>query len=169
MKSRALALDASLDSLKASFESISQLSASLYSAPSPTFNSTSPRNPSATGPSSPPTHERKRLSTLPEVPVSPKTPTQSSHTLASSPSAHSLPIIPTFNPLLHLPALLSLPILLRSLLGSSERQRADTLWGVFEPALRSWEEEGVEGVKDVGRDCREVLRSRRVSVSERDS
>lgn len=166
MKSRALALDASLDSLKASFESISQLSASLYSAPP--SNSTSPRNPNSTSTSSPHPHGNGRLSTLPEIPISPKTPTQSSHTLSSSPSAHSLPIIPTFNPLLHLPALLSLPILLRSLLGSSERQRADTLWGVFEPALRSWEEEGVEGVKDVGRDCREVLRSRRVSVSERE-
>lgn len=67
-----------------------------------------------------------------------------------------------FDPLVHLPALLSLPILLRSLL-PDDRARADSLWGLWEPALRSWEDENVEGVREIGRECREVLRRRRAN------
>lgn len=137
MKSRALALDASLDSLKASFQSISQLSTSLSSPSTPPPPRAFP----------PPSHP-------------------SSHPL------HSLPESPpqtAFDPLLHLPALLSLPILLRALLASGERKKADQLWGLWEPSLRAWEEEGVSGAEEVGRECREVLRGgRRGSVGSKE-
>ena len=70
---------------------------------------------------------------------------------------------------LHLPALLSLPILLRELLASGERKKGDQLWGLWEPSLRAWEEEGVRGAEEVGRECREVLRGgRRVSVGSKE-
>lgn len=117
MKSRAEALDTSLDSLKTSFERISQLSTSL-------------------------------------TPPSTTSPRSSSASISSS--------VPRFSPLRHLPPLLSLPILLKLL----DKKSSDLLWGSWEPALRSWEDENVEGVEEVGRECREVLRSaRRGSVS----
>ena len=161
MKSRALALDASLDSLKTSFQSISQLSTSLAATPARSANpsqlhssaplspKTPPRRSSAS--TSTPTHG-KRLSTLLEMPApgptSPQPPTQSTKA--------------AFDPLVHLPVLLSLPLLLRHSDNKAE------LWGQWEPALRSWEEEGVLGVREVGNECREALREgRRNSVSSR--
>jgi len=60
---------------------------------------------------------------------------------------------------LHLAALLSLPTVLKGLLASETRAAADQLWGQWEPALRSFEEAGVEGAKQVGNECREVLRN----------
>ncbi|GAA5861422.1 hypothetical protein JCM1840_005363 [Sporobolomyces johnsonii] len=154
MKSRAEALDTSLDSLKASFQSISQLSASL-APPSPSTRSS---------PSNPPQTPTRRLPIVVEIPDTPTTPTTARPRSASSataqPSRH-------FDPLVHLPALLALPVVLRSLL-ASDRSKGDALWGSWEPALRSWEDEGVEGVREIGQECREVLRTaRRVSVSER--
>ncbi|TNY21674.1 Vps51/Vps67-domain-containing protein, partial [Rhodotorula diobovata] len=119
MKSRAEALDTSLDALKTSFESVSQLSAAT--------------------------------------------------TRAAEPPSAAPPPRPAFNPLTHLSALLSLPILLRALLlhGQAQGQGGDhapsqaqahALWGAWEPALRSWEDGGVEGAREVGSECREVLR-----------
>jgi len=47
-----------------------------------------------------------------------------------------------------------------------DRKQSDLLWGTYEPALRSWEDENVEGVEEIGRECRDVLRNaRRGSVS----
>ncbi|BGP12394.1 hypothetical protein JCM10213_002001 [Rhodosporidiobolus nylandii] len=165
MKSRAEALDTSLDALKSSFQSISQLSASL----APTTASASSRStstsaqpaltasPASAAPPETPTR-RRALSTLTERPSSPTTPRARS----SSSAAPPLP----FDPLVHLPALLSLPILLRSLLAAGDRAKADALWGTWEPALRSWEDEGVEGVREIGMECREGLRvGRRNSVA----
>ncbi|GAA5827299.1 hypothetical protein JCM11251_001211 [Rhodosporidiobolus azoricus] len=171
MKSRAEALDTSLDALKASFQSISQLSASL--APTSSHAPTSSASPHAPysapfSPTNPPeTPTRRRLSTLDEAPDSPSTPTIS-HARTSSSAAPPPPRSAAFDPLVHLPALLSLPILLRAFLSTDERGKADSLWGTWEPALRSWEDEGVEGVREVGQECREVLRmAGRGSVSER--
>ncbi|BGO99124.1 hypothetical protein JCM10021v2_002795 [Rhodotorula toruloides] len=169
MKSRAEALDTSLDSLKTSFQSIAQLSASL----APTTASSTAVKPPASAPQSPrsPTEaphtprSSRRLAALPESPDSPTTPTQSRARSASQPPPPE-PIRP-FSPLIHLPALLALPILLRSLLSTGEKAKADSLWGSWEPALRSWEDEGVEGAREVGMECREVLRmQRRASVSQ---
>ncbi|GJN92147.1 hypothetical protein Rhopal_005177-T1 [Rhodotorula paludigena] len=179
MKSRAEALDSSLDSLKTSFQSISQLSASL--APPASSTSCSPPRPATSprSPETPQTPSRRHLSTLPESPDSPSleaTPTQSRKRSASTattvPTSASAPApspAAPFRPLVHLPALLSLPILLRSLLSTpGEKARADALWGTWEPALRSWEDAGVEGAREIGMECRDVLRtSRRASVSER--
>lgn len=168
MKSRAEALDTSLDALKTSFQSISQLSASL--APSTTSSSTSP--PSSRNvvppysPTNPPqTPSRRRLSVLAEGPDSPSTPTASRPRTLSSATAAPAP--PTaFDPLVHLSALLSLPTLLRALIAAEGEARAKALWGSWEPALRSWEDEGVEGAREIGQECREVLRGpRRGSVS----
>lgn len=54
-----------------------------------------------------------------------------------------------------------MPVLLRVL----ERKESDSLWGSWEPALRSWEDEGVEGAREVGKEAREVLRGmRRASI-----
>lgn len=154
MKSRALALDASLDSLKTSFQSISQLSTSLASTSStsttldPTLDpKTPPRRTSAS--QTTPSHA-KRLSTLLETPTQPGT-------QFPAPVAKAV-----FDPLVHLPMLLSLPLLLR------HSDKKAELWGQWEPALRSWEEEGIMGVKEVGNECREALREvRRNSVSSR--
>ncbi|WAR61851.1 hypothetical protein PtB15_12B543 [Puccinia triticina] len=60
---------------------------------------------------------------------------------------------------LHISALLSLPTVLKGLLASETRAAADQLWGQWEPALRSFEEAGVEGAKQVGNECRDVLRN----------
>ncbi|GAA5888865.1 hypothetical protein JCM6882_002882 [Rhodosporidiobolus microsporus] len=170
MKSRAEALDTSLDALKSSFQSISQLSTSLASTTShASTSSASPHLPSAPySPTNPPeTPSRRRLSTLSEGPDSPSTPTISRPRAAST-AAPPAPPTAAFDPLVHLPALLSLPILLRAFLSTDERGKADSLWGTWEPALRSWEDEGIDGVREVGQECREVLRmARRASVSER--
>lgn len=155
MKSRAEALDASLDSLKASFQSISQLSSSL--APTPR----SPLGPTSSAPA-PATPTRPKI-----APSASRqsTPTRPLATLPEQPASPSLALAgPTLDPLLHLPALLALPILLRAALAgpsSEERARADGLWGTWEPALRSWEDEGVEGVRELGQECREILREGR--------
>lgn len=148
MKSRAEALDTSLDSLKTSFERISQLSTSLAPALEPTRVRSDSMN----------THTPTSSQSFrnPVFPSSPETPTKPVPSRSNSSPA------PTFSPLLHLAPLLSLPILLRVL----DRSKGDALWGSWEPALRSWEDEGVEGVEEVGRECREVLRGgRRASVS----
>ncbi|GAA6002718.1 hypothetical protein JCM10207_007642 [Rhodosporidiobolus poonsookiae] len=173
MKSRAEALDTSLDSLKASFQSISQLSASLSSTTSSSSASAAPSSPNP-----PQTPTRSRPSIRIDTPDTPSneadaTPTRAQHRSSSSIAAVSLlPSAPssssTFSPLTHLPALLSLPTLLRALLAADARAQADSLWGAWEPALRSWEDEGVEGAREVGMECRDVLRAgRRASVSER--
>ncbi|KAA1092497.1 hypothetical protein PGT21_004955 [Puccinia graminis f. sp. tritici] len=60
---------------------------------------------------------------------------------------------------LHLSALLSLPAVLKGLLATETRAAADQLWGQWEPALRSFEEAGVQGAKQVGNECREALRN----------
>ncbi|KAM0748978.1 hypothetical protein T439DRAFT_58844 [Meredithblackwellia eburnea MCA 4105] len=173
MKSRALLLDASLDNLKASFESISQLSTSLAGPSSlntPTASSSSSTIPplaktaTAVGPPITPPRRRsgsttnqtptsvnggKRLSTLLE------TPTTAGVSNGSPPE-----VSVKFDPLVHLPALLSLPLLLRV------SDKKAELWGQWEPALRSWEEEGVHGVREVGNECREALKEgRRNSLS----
>ncbi|GAA5858778.1 hypothetical protein JCM8547_004984 [Rhodosporidiobolus lusitaniae] len=194
MKSRAEALDTSLDALKTSFQSISQLSASLAppSSTTPASPRTSPRPPSSfsSSPQPPETPHRRKLSAVNEAPDSPTTPTANRPRASSSATVVHHPHPPAegshFDPLVHLPALLSLPILLRAFLappplstsstsstpgGTNEtqaegRKKADALWGTWEPALRSWEDEGVEGVKEIGQECREVLRmARRGSVS----
>jgi len=131
MKARAESLDADLDQLRSSFETITQLSTSLSSAPLPALSQVS--NASQSG----------------ETPV--------------------------FEPVVHLPPLLDLPQTLRALLTASsnsgasqsaKRTEADLLWGSWEPALRSWEEAGVKGVKEVATECRETLaRGRRPSLS----
>lgn len=189
MKSRAEALDTSLDALKTSFQSISQLSASLAPPPSST---TAPTTAAPRSPASPPsTPSRPRLDPLTESPASPSsrdgpdsTPTRrvrsaSSATTVPSSAAPAEPTIEPFSPLTHLSALLSLPTLLRALLApgaggvapAGGRARADALWGTWEPALRSWEDAGVEGAREVGMECREMLRAggdaqgRRFSVS----
>ncbi|SCV68759.1 BQ2448_880 [Microbotryum intermedium] len=137
MKSRAEALDASLDSLKSAFQSIAQLSDSL--APQTGVNLSS--------------------SSLPR-----SLPPPSTTTIITSSGPHRLDVLSedpsppsNFEPLIHLPALLSLPILLKALL-VNDRARADSLWGLWEPALRSWEDEEVQGVKEIGMECREALR-----------
>ncbi|GAA5898074.1 hypothetical protein JCM8208_000148 [Rhodotorula glutinis] len=193
MKSRAEALDTSLDALKTSFQSISQLSASL--APPPASTTTTTTSAAPRSPASPPsTPSRPRLDPLPESPASPSdrngpdsTPTRRVRSASSATTVVSTaPAEPTtepLSPLTHLSALLSLPTLLRALLSSSPsgaaaaggaggaRARADALWGTWEPALRSWEDAGVEGAREVGMECREVLRAggdaqaRRFSVS----
>ncbi|SCZ90855.1 BZ3500_MvSof-1268-A1-R1_Chr1-3g02318 [Microbotryum saponariae] len=135
MKSRAEALDASLDSLKSAFQSIAQLSDTL--APNTVRTIDLPTSPNRSLPpiTSKPTADRSRLDVLSEDPSPPS----------------------RFDPLIHLPALLSLPILLKALL-VNDRARADSLWGLWEPALRSWEDEEVQGVKEIGMECREALR-----------
>ncbi|KPV78163.1 uncharacterized protein RHOBADRAFT_50667 [Rhodotorula graminis WP1] len=193
MKSRAEALDTSLDALKTSFQSISQLSASLAPPPSSTTSTSTTAAPRS--PASPPlTPARPRLDPLPESPASPasrdgpdSTPTRRVRSASSATTvAATAPVKPVepFSPLTHLSALLSLPTLLRALLAPSSataaaggeapvsgRARADALWGTWEPALRSWEDAGVEGAREVGMECREVLRAggdaagRRFSVS----
>lgn len=158
MKSRAEALDTSLDSLKASFQSISQLSASLAPPNSSPTTVTATSRPAPPQPPSaaPATPTRRRLSALAEDPPTP-TPNSTNAAELTVP-----PLKTKFDPLVHLPALLSLPVLLRSLL-VTERSKADSLWGTWEPALRSWEDEKVEGVREIGMECREVLKSRRAS------
>ncbi|KDE05034.1 hypothetical protein MVLG_04577 [Microbotryum lychnidis-dioicae p1A1 Lamole] len=135
MKSRAEALDASLDSLKSAFQSIAQLSDTL--APKTVRTIDLPTSPNRFLPpiTSKPTAEPSRVDVLFN---------------GLSPPSH-------FDPLIHLPALLSLPILLKALL-VNDRARADSLWGLWEPALRSWEDEEVQGVKEIGMECREALR-----------
>ncbi|CEQ38792.1 SPOSA6832_00256, partial [Sporobolomyces salmonicolor] len=170
MKSRAEALDTSLDSLKASFQSISQLSASLAPPAPSTCASRPPPSPMSTSShSNPPQTPTRRLPIVVESPDTPITPTTGRLRSASAATAQPSPSPATqhFDPLVHLPALLALPVLLRSLL-ASDRSKGDALWGSWEPALRSWEDEGVEGVREIGQECRDVLRTaRRVSVSER--
>ncbi|GAA5981211.1 hypothetical protein JCM10908_004024 [Rhodotorula pacifica] len=195
MKSRAEALDHSLESLKSSFESISQLSTSLaaVSASSRPLASPAPPVPEPTSPQracgadaeilkTPRPHRRQSSSRSDIAATSPKSRQRSTSSATLSTAAvHStataaIPSIP-FSPLLHLSALLALPIILRSLLtpphqmhgsGADQRARADSLWGTWEPALRSWEDAGIPGVKEAGMECREVLRSaaqRRSSLS----
>lgn len=150
MKSRALALDASLDSLKSSFQSISQLSTSLSNSTSqPSTPSISLSPPSSVSRATPLSLSARgsQLPTLSELP--PPSPTDPT---------------PTFDPLTHLPPLLSLPPLLRSLLATNDRKSADQLWGLWEPPLRAWEDAGVPGMEEVGKDCRIALRGRRASV-----
>lgn len=169
MKSRALALDASLDSLKASFQSISQLSASLSNGPRPDRTDTSPRTPprtrstfdshttsASTSPTTPTANPSRRLS-YPSTPITPN-PTRTLSTAAAAASSTPSDSTP-FAPLTHLPALLSLPLLLRALLEAGDKARADGLWGLWEPAVRAWEEAGVSGARDVADGCREALRA----------
>ncbi|GAA5950398.1 hypothetical protein JCM3765_004532 [Sporobolomyces pararoseus] len=142
MKSRAEALDSSLDSLKTSFERISQLSTAL--APSVPPTSSPPSN----------SHSHSRSTHKPT--------SSQSHPSLSTPTTPTTISPPSFSRLVHLPPLLSLPILLKSL----DKTNSDLLWGSWEPALRSWEDEKVLGVEEIGRECREVLRNtRRSSVS----
>ncbi|GAA6013262.1 hypothetical protein JCM11491_006334 [Sporobolomyces phaffii] len=150
MKSRAEALDTSLDSLKTSFERISQLSTSLAATTASTTST-----PAVSSRRDKTQHTRATsLATVTETPTDPDRP--------SSPSPAPAPSPPKFSPLLHLAPLLSLPILLRVL----DRTKGDALWGSWEPALRSWEDERIEGVEQIGRECRDVLRgTRRASVS----
>ncbi|BGP52684.1 hypothetical protein JCM8202v2_000240 [Rhodotorula sphaerocarpa] len=135
MKSRAEALDTSLDSLKTSFESISQLSASL--------STVSTRSAVAGSPTS-------QSGALPQPAADPRREDKASS-------------VPAFSPLVHLSALLALPIVLEALLAAradqQQRAKADALWGTWEPALRSWDEAGVEGAGEVAAECREVLRA----------
>ncbi|GAA5871929.1 hypothetical protein JCM3774_000731 [Rhodotorula dairenensis] len=190
LKSRAEALDHSLESLKTSFESISQLSTSLASvtaatragnapqAPSPGATSPEAKRPGHDGDSdevlrTPRPHRRQSsrsdaAATSPTKSDSARQRSTSSATLSPSSAPPRVPTVP-FSPLLHLAALLALPIILRSLLasappsaasaGAESRARADSLWGTWEPALRSWEDAGVPGVREIGMECREVLRS----------
>ncbi|KAG0146311.1 hypothetical protein CROQUDRAFT_657463 [Cronartium quercuum f. sp. fusiforme G11] len=65
----------------------------------------------------------------------------------------------TFDPSVHLLPLISLPTILRAL--THHRPSADQLWGEWEPALRSFEEAGIEGARRIGNECREVLRQGR--------
>ncbi|KAK4698729.1 hypothetical protein P7C70_g7537, partial [Phenoliferia sp. Uapishka_3] len=169
MKSRALALDASLDSLKASFQSISQLSTSLASSSSfPVVDNSSLPADSLPPSAAPPTPPNLASSSL----HSPSTPTSSrfsphfdsQQTPRPRSQSHPQPPAPpiTFDPLIHLPILLSLPLLLKH----SDKEKKAELWGQWEPALRSWEEEGIKGVREVGNECRERLReARRSSMS----
>lgn len=221
MKSRAEALDHSLESLKSSFESISQLSTSLAtvttlaSASDPTVHGASAarREPTnsrgriteeADGAAAevlktpkPQTHRRRSSrsddthATSPPSSSATRQRSTSSATLSPSSPSSAPPPLPTmpFSPVLHLSALLALPIILQSLLlpssasppqptaaatttaaaAADHRARADSLWGTWEPALRSWEDAGVPGVREVGMECRDVLRSsaarRRSSMS----
>lgn len=64
-----------------------------------------------------------------------------------------------FDPSVHPLPLLNLPTILRGL--SQNRAAADQLWGEWEPALRSFEEAGIEGARRIGNECREVLRQNR--------
>jgi vacuolar protein sorting-associated protein 51 len=143
MKLRAESLDSSLDSLRKSLSSISQLTASLAS-------------------------------------LAPRTSLQRT----SSPSTPDSP--PKFIPTRHLPPLLSLPLILQCLIndshvstaasdGASEAPTLETyepliksreLWGIWEPTIRAWEEAGVKGAEEVGRECREILRRERRSSNE---
>ncbi|GAA5977299.1 hypothetical protein JCM5350_002421 [Sporobolomyces pararoseus] len=145
MKSRAEALDSSLDSLKTSFEKISQLSTSLAPpVPAPTSRS----------------HSHSHSHPISTNTPTPTSPSQSNPSLLSTATNST-----TFSPLLHLAPLLSLPILLKSL----DKPNSDLLWGSWEPALTSWQEENVQGVEEISRECRQVLRNhntgRRSSVS----
>ncbi|POY70385.1 hypothetical protein BMF94_6666 [Rhodotorula taiwanensis] len=184
MKSRAESLDQSLESLKSSFESIAQLSGSLATlstrppgAPVPSRPARSPlttpdldeaRSPASGEPQSPKTpRPNRRRSSRSETITSPtagRTRSASTATLSSHPVA--VPSVP-FSPLLHTSALLALPIVLDSLVSCAptdhqhhqqQRAKADSLWGAWEPALRSWEDAGVEGAREIGMECREVLR-----------
>lgn len=148
MKSRAESLDTSLEALKTSFESINQLSTSLSTSSSRSTSTSSSTRPSHTPQAS-----------LTSLPSPSSTPTRSRPLRSTSNSSQ-----PTFSPLLHLAPLLALPILLRVL----DRKESDSLWGSWEPALRSWEDSGVEGAREIGSEAREVLRGmRRGSVSVR--
>lgn len=60
---------------------------------------------------------------------------------------------------MHLSALLSLPTVLKGLLSAESKAAADQLWGQWEPALRSFEEAGIQGAKQIGNECRDVLRN----------
>ncbi|MBW0519860.1 hypothetical protein O181_059575 [Austropuccinia psidii MF-1] len=66
---------------------------------------------------------------------------------------------------LHLSALLSLPTILKGLLTADNKGAADQLWGQWEPALRSFEEAEIEGAKQIGNECRDVLRAASKSQS----
>lgn len=185
MKSRALQLDSSLDSLKASFQSISQLSAALAPQPSEASLETPrasefPRGGLMMTPKSARSMASEQEARDREL----ETETTPGRTRARSESVTTT--VPTFDPLLHLPPLLALPILIRSLLASpphgstsipvaqrprasstatlpesSTRAQAERIWGSFEPILRCWEDEGVLGVKEIGGACREALRAGR--------
>ncbi|GAA6014846.1 hypothetical protein JCM8202_004789 [Rhodotorula sphaerocarpa] len=191
MKSRAEALDTSLDSLKTSFESISQLSASLSTVSTRSAVAGSPTSQSGAlpQPAADPRREDKAVRAASPAPQSPTAPRRrssrsdsvtspassrrrrstSSANHAASPGrpAPSAPgpqsSVPAFSPLVHLSALLALPIVLEALLAAradqQQRAKADALWGTWEPALRSWDEAGVEGAGEVAAECREVLRA----------
>lgn len=164
MKSRALALDSSLESLKSSLESITQLSATLATSPSTDDKANGSRS-----------NDHRSLETLHEdaappssserdSPLSPATPKPAAgargRARTGSTRSSSAPV--RFDALTHLPPLLALPVLLRDALReSARREDAARLWGVWEPALRSWEEEGIEGVSQIAAECREVLREGR--------
>lgn len=172
MKSRAVALDTSLDALRVSFEAISQLATALAPVAS---TSQLARLPPSADTDVQTTPKSRRLAPI----SSPNTPTAAQ----VGDDVDTSSDVPAFDPLLHLPALLALPILMRSLLESSKplhpstashRPRSNStpdllsqLWGVWEPALRSWEDAEVQGVREIGKACREVLRGagRRSSVS----
>ena len=195
MKSRALALDASLDSLKASFQSISQLAdslaptqATLNTPRASSFaNSIAITTPTQATPSRRNGHG---LPTLEETP--PALSSRGRSATLQQPIFDPPPPSATFDPLTHLPPLLALPNLLRALLapnlnivesnsdsiprrpratssatGNEPTVTAKTLWGMWEPTIRCWEDEGVEGVMEIGRACRDALRNgaRRGSVS----
>ncbi|KAM0793481.1 hypothetical protein ACM66B_000922 [Microbotryomycetes sp. NB124-2] len=169
MKSRAEALDTSLEALKASLESISQLSTALVpeaglprpSRPSAIAAPSSPKT-AAAGPTTP--TRRHHLPTLDEDPTTP-TPSKpgTSRGGGGAEAAFEPPPAETrFDALTHLPALLSLPVMLRALI-SEDRKTADSLWGEWEPTLRQLEEEHVEGVREIGMECRDVLKRRRAN------
>ena len=86
-------------------------------------------------------------------------------TSADQSSVTKTTLISNFEDGLHLSALLSLPTVLKGLLATETRAAADQLWGQWEPALRSFEEAGVEGAKQVGNECRDVLRTAKLFTS----
>lgn len=57
--------------------------------------------------------------------------------------------------------LLSLPIILKSLTNQGQKTLSDQLWGEWEIILRSFEEIGIENIKKIGNECREILRQGR--------
>ena len=139
MKSRAESLDASLDQLRSSFESITQLAASL-GAGDPALRAARPAvSQPPTGPADPPSES-------------------SASTVVFDPLVHLPPIV-------NLPSRLR-ACLSEVTDGKRGRAEADQLWGAWVEPLRIWEDAGVVGARDIAAECREVLaRARRPSVS----
>ncbi|EGF98813.1 uncharacterized protein MELLADRAFT_76017 [Melampsora larici-populina 98AG31] len=57
--------------------------------------------------------------------------------------------------------IISLPIILRSLINTGNKIKSDQLWGEWEIILKSFEELGIENIKKIGNECREILRQAR--------